>query len=326
MSIALRYSACGSFFLAAVLVGAALFLPVEHIHTTSGPKTNAGAWTVGGGLPGADGNDTKAGTWYDGTFSDASGILLLRMAGPMLLIGLLVILVCGFMILSGRGVATGWTGTAGLFVAGIGMLFLLLGINAFAKSVTPINEVVDSGIGPEVGFFSMFLGLLVGSGAALASFSVKPELVGVRIGPDGEPLPPLPILSVENPTAFNPMANRDPRPFKPEEMPYKSFEVTGGRKTFKKAGEKVEEDEWQEADAWEEVEAPAKGPAKPGAKPTPGPSAGAKPTAAAKPGAPATAAPAAPAQKPAAKPAAAKPAAPSAPAKSGTKPAEKPKA
>ncbi|MCA1819383.1 MAG: hypothetical protein ABR562_00575 [Thermoplasmatota archaeon] len=308
MSLALRYGACGSFFLAAILMGAAFFLPVEHIDFSTPDRAgriHAGTWAVDGGLPEPGGNTTKAGSWYDGAFSDAKGTTRLRIAGPLLLVGFLVLLACGFMVLSGQGVRTGWVGTAGLLVAGLGSLFLLLGITAFAKSITTTNAVLDTGIRPEIGFWCMFLGLVVGCGAALASFSVKPEAKG-RVGPDGEPLPPLPILSVENPSAFNPMANRDPRPFKQEEQQYKSFEVTGGPKTFKtgKEGEPKE-------DTWEEMEAA------PPAKPTPP-----KPEAAAKPG---TKPGGAPEGKAAANPA--PPAAKSeASAKPPTKPAEKPKA
>jgi len=269
MSLALRYGACGSFFLAAILLGAALFLPVESITSVpSKPATAyATAWTIDGGLPAANNTVTKGGTWYDPSFAHAEGKWMLRLAGPMLLLGMLTILVCGFLVLSGRGVATGWTGTAGLMVAGAGALLLLIGIPRFAKTVTsPLNMVLDTGIHPEVGFWSMFIGILLGSGAALAAFSVKLEPKG-RIGPDGEPLPPLPVLSVENPNAFNPMANRDPRPFRQEEHPYKSFEVTGGRKTFKSEAKKDDGEE-----GWEEPAAPAKSaaPATPPAAAKPG--------------------------------------------------------
>lgn len=278
MSMALRYGACGSFFLASILLGAALVLPVESVTSVpSKPATAyATAWSIGGGLPAANNTVTKGGSWYDSSFAHAEGKWMLRLAGPMLLAGLLTILVCGFMVLSGRGIATGWTGTAGLMVAGTGALLLLIGIPRFAKTVTsPINMVLDTGIKPDIGFWAMFIGLLIGSGAALASFSVKLEPKG-RIGPDGEPLPPLPILSVENPTAFNPMANRDPRPFRPEEHPYKSFEVTGGRKTFKSEAKKEEEEGWEEPAPAAEApkpaakpagSAPANTPAKPAAKP-----------------------------------------------------------
>lgn len=294
MSLALRYGTSGSFFFAAVLLGASLFLEVERIdwqaeHPAADGSTTARMWWLDEGLPmDPDGlNLTASGvSWYDGSLSGADGIWLLRIGPPLVLLGLLTLVVCGFMVLGAKGIRTGWTGTAGLLVGGIGMLLLLLGINAFGKGVPPTNWVTDASIRPEIGFWSMFFGLLVGCGAALAAFSVRPEVVG-RIGPDGQPLPALPVLSVENPTAFNPMASRDPRPFRQEDHPYKSFEQTGGRRTFKPKGEgEAEEGERAEApppagpgdklgeSAAKPAAAPAKPPAAPAAgKPAPKPAA-----------------------------------------------------
>jgi len=320
MSLALRYGTSASFFFATLLLGAAMFFPVENIEWRAvgeQDSRDAGMWTLEAGLPKADRvNVTTGETWYDGEYSDTDGILRLRIAAPMILVGTLVLLACGFMVLSQKGVQTGWTGTAALLVAGIGMLLLLLGINAFAKSVTPINYVTDAGISPRVGFWMMFLGLLIGSGAALASFSVRPEAVG-RIGPDGQPLPPLPILSVENPEAFNPMANRDPRPFRQEEFPYKSFEQTGGRRTFRSGKEGEEEAEEQDATAAAGDKPQSQGgQASPAQKGPP------------KPAAPGAAKPAASAPKPPASgnPAAAKPASTGTSAPAPSKPPAKPKA
>jgi hypothetical protein len=287
MSLALRYGTSGALFLATVLLASALFLPIERVDYTSQEQrlqdsAFAGAWSIDGGLPLPDGNRTKAATWWSEDFSGVKGITMLRFAAPLLLVGLLVLLVCAFTVLGGRGVATGWAATTGLLIGGVGMVFLLVGISWFAKSITPINDVLDSGIVPQVGFWAMFIGLLVGCGGALAAFNVKPEPKG-RIGPDGEPLPPLPVLSVENPHAFNPMASHDPRPFLQKDYEYKTFEVTGGRKTFK---EKPKE----EAESWGELEAGTE----PAAKP-----AQAKPPEKAK---PAKAEPARPEAKPAPKP------------------------
>lgn len=251
MSLAMRYGACGSFFFASVLLLASLFLPVQEIDPLSTDPIDAGVWTIEGGMLGADGNRTRSGSWYDDAHSGQNGIFLLRAAGPMLIVGMLVLMAAGSMVLSGQGVRTGWTATAGLVVSGLAILAILWGLSTFAKSVTAPTEVLDSDITPLVGFWAMFLALLVGTGAALVSFSVKPEARG-RIGPDGQPLPPLPVLSVENPEAFQPMANRDPRPFRPEEDHYMSFEVTGGRRTFQAKEEKMEEPD--EETTWEDVE------------------------------------------------------------------------
>src|SRR4029077_4150324 len=130
---------------------------------------------VDGGFHGPNGNISKGGSWYDGAFGGEHGIWFLRLEGPLLLLGFFTLFCCGFMILFGNGVKTGWVGTVALLVAGLGMLFLLNGLNSFAKSVTTINEVVDSDISPHYGFWALFVGLLVGCGAALTSFSVKPE-------------------------------------------------------------------------------------------------------------------------------------------------------
>jgi len=282
MSHVLRAGAIAGLLLGALLMVGGLVLPLERIalHGTAG-HADATAWGVGGGIPTSSGGDTPSGSWYTDAFADAKGVAMLKVGGPLAVLGILVVAIASSMLAPGKGVRAGWTATGGLLGVGLGALLLLVGIASFAKSVGAPNAVLDSDLSPQVGFWCLFAGLLLATGATLAAFMVRPEPQG-RVGPDGQPLAPLPILSVETPNAFNPMASQDPRPFKPEENPYMSFEVTGGRRTFKPAPAPGEEVPGETPEAWQELESQAKKPAVP--PPSKGPAAKPGPSSAPPPG------------------------------------------
>ncbi|MEA3190124.1 MAG: hypothetical protein QOD77_706 [Thermoplasmata archaeon] len=136
-------------------------------------------------------------------------------------------------------------------------------------------------------------------------------------------LPPSPVLSAENPNAFNPLASREPRPFKPDPpREFREFQVTTRPPGAPDAPPAQEMSSWDEIP--DEPAKPAAAPAPP-AKPAGLPVAKPAPKPAAAPAAkPAAAAPLAKqAAAPAAKPAASKPAAPAGPAKPAAKPPAK---
>jgi hypothetical protein len=203
-------------------------------------------------------------SWFDPAFGDHPGVWLTRFAGPLLVIGLCLCVGTGNMLLSERIKPAAFVGLGAGLSFTLAVLLMMLGVYNWAS---PYDAT------PHVAFYLALVCALLAMAAGVIALTFISNIERDEIL-----LPPRPILSVTNPNAFDPLENQDPRPFKPVERDYKSFEVTAGPKTFRP---KTLEEQWLEEtqtdDHWNEEDAsppPAKPPAQKPAAP-----AAAKPTA-----------------------------------------------
>ncbi|HUR25076.1 MAG TPA: hypothetical protein VM327_03560, partial [Candidatus Thermoplasmatota archaeon] len=168
----------------------------------------------------AGGSNTTAWSQFD---SGLRGLGQVKAGGPLLVTATAFALAGAVLLVFRRRVFAGVGGLVGGIAAGAYLTLMSAGVGDVALAL------FGDGLHFAIGFWLSLAAIL----AALTGsvFSFLAILTGAQPVPD---LPGRPVISVEDPNAFNPLASKEPRPFKPDPpKDYKTFEVKGGPRTFK---------------------------------------------------------------------------------------------
>lgn len=174
-------------------------------------------------LPAEGTSPARSVTWFDDGL-DERGLTQVRLGGPFIIFGLLVLAAAVVVVLGRRTLEGGLMGILGTLIVAVGLLLLVLGFAAMNRNLGD-NARFRLGFGPA---FYILIGSCV-AGLVGGIFAVAEKRATNAAG-DAVAAAQRPVLSTENPKAFDPMASKDPKAFKPDPpRDYKEMKVKDGR-------------------------------------------------------------------------------------------------
>lgn len=223
MTEAARITGVALFGVAVVLLVAVHFVPFEERTYPSGEHVVATVWS----LTDTVGGNATTHSWAD--FDSVTGLGLVRSGAPLLITATCIAAGGGVLLFFRRRIFGGVVGLIGAVVAGTFLTLMSAGLDDIATVL-----LVDAHRLPSPLHFSYGMFIAMGATLVLMVASVV-AFIALLTDPEAkETVSDRPTLSVNDPNAFNPLASKEPRPFRADPpTDYKSFEVTGGPRTFK---------------------------------------------------------------------------------------------